>query len=107
MEEENRRLAQLAVGPGEIVTDYVSRNLEVIVQEAKGAGLVVACWGAIATDTELVEQVVGAITTGVAPWPRIYVFGLTGNGAPIHPMARGKHRISDDAKPILWRDGTV
>jgi hypothetical protein len=29
--------------------------------------------------------------------------GTTGNGHPKHPMARGKHRISRDQKPILWQ----
>lgn len=29
--------------------------------------------------------------------------GTTGSGAPKHPLARGKHRISADIVPSLWR----
>jgi hypothetical protein len=29
--------------------------------------------------------------------------GTTNDGAPKHPMARGKHRVPDDAKPQPWR----
>jgi hypothetical protein len=37
------------------------------------------------------------------PWPSIHVFGLTKSGAPIHLMARGKHRVPDDRMPVVWR----
>jgi hypothetical protein len=33
----------------------------------------------------------------------LYVFGLTGSGAPIHPMARGKHRLPDAVTLHLWK----
>ena len=29
--------------------------------------------------------------------------GRTATGQPIHPLARGKHRVSDAAQPIVWR----
>ncbi len=29
--------------------------------------------------------------------------GTTASGAPKHPLARGKHRIPADQKPVLWR----
>jgi hypothetical protein len=29
--------------------------------------------------------------------------GTTKDGSPIHPLARGKHRVPDDAKPRPWR----
>lgn len=29
--------------------------------------------------------------------------GTTNSGAPKHPMARGRHRIPRDQKPLLWR----
>lgn len=32
--------------------------------------------------------------------------GTTLSGAPKHPMARGKHRISRDQQPIVWRAAT-
>lgn len=30
--------------------------------------------------------------------------GFTNNGAPKHPLARGKHRIPRDQKPIMYRE---
>ena len=29
--------------------------------------------------------------------------GVTGGGQPIHPLARGKHRVPDDVVPAVWR----
>jgi hypothetical protein len=81
-------------------------NLPLVVREAKAAALVVACWGAGAWDPEFVDQALEEITTGEAPWPDIHCFGLTADGAPMHPMARGRSRIPDHAKPILWRSGS-
>jgi len=34
---------------------------------------------------------------------RLFCLGLTANGQPIHPLARGKHRVPNDAKPMLWK----
>jgi hypothetical protein len=31
---------------------------------------------------------------------KLFCLGFTNAGDPIHPMARGRHRIPDDAKPI-------
>ena len=78
-------------------------NLPVVVKAAKGAHKVVACWGAIARDHQFVEHVVEEIQNGEAPWPDLYVLGLTKSGAPKHPMARGRARVPDGAKPLLWR----
>jgi hypothetical protein len=38
-----------------------------------------------------------------APKVQWHCLGLTGSGAPIHTLARGKHRIPDDRRPALWR----
>ena len=76
-----------------------------LIREAKAAALVVACWGAIARDQDWVEHVLENIATDVAPYPAVHVFDLTKDGAPIHPMARGRMRVPDDAKPVLWRKG--
>lgn len=87
------------------VRDAIHHNLNVIEREAKAAGLVVACWGGIAKDDVWVEQVIETVICGRAPWPDIHAFGFTGALAPMHPMARGKNRIPDSAKPLLWRKG--
>ena len=35
---------------------------------------------------------------------RFHCLGKTKSGAPLHPMARGRNRVPDDAQPQLWRD---
>ena len=85
------------------VRDMLTLNVEVIAKEAKACGLVVACWGAIARDGNWNDHVVEQIVSGDEPWPSVYVFRLTAAGAPVHPMARGKHRVPDDAQPIIWQ----
>ncbi len=79
-------------------------NLPAVVAMAKAADQVFVCWGNIAWDHDWIEHVVEGIQTGDAPWPDLWCWGKTNSGAPKHPMARGKHRISKDQKPILWRE---
>lgn len=40
---------------------------------------------------------------------KAFCLGLSGGGYPLHPMARGKHRVPDDRRPILapWTKGTI
>jgi len=90
-------------GPDWHARDDLHHNLGVIVRESKAAAVTVACWGAVAWDEIWVEHVIEEITTGHEPWPSIYCFGMTSSGAPIHPLARGKHRVPDDAQPLIWR----
>jgi len=33
--------------------------------------------------------------------------GTTNSGKPKHPMARGKHRIPRDQRPVVWRNAAV
>jgi hypothetical protein len=93
-------------GPDWCARDDIQHNMEIVATAAKEAALVVACWGAIATDENYIEALIEEIVCGNEPWPDVHVFGLTSGGAPIHPMARGKHRVPDDIKPALWREGT-
>jgi hypothetical protein len=90
-------------GPDWHARDIIQQNFDVIAGEAKAAGLVVACWGNLASDEMLVEHVIEQIMDGEEPWPSIHVFGLTKGGSPIHPMARGKMRVRDDQSPVVWR----
>lgn len=78
-------------------------NLPHIIKVAKEADQVFVCWGNIAWDRDWIEHVVEEIQSGEEPWPDLWCWGTTKSGAPTHPMARGKHRIPPDQKPILWR----
>ena len=103
--EARRWIDWQANGPDWHARDAIFQNHDVLIREAKAAALVVACWGAIARDQDWVEHVLENIATDVAPYPAVHVFDLTKDGAPIHPMARGRMRVPDDAKPVLWRKG--
>ena len=78
-------------------------NLGEIVRMTKQAAAVFAFWGNIAWDSDWIEQIVEAIQGGEAPYPDIMCWGKTKSGAPIHPMARGKHRIDPLAPAQIWR----
>lgn len=88
--------------------DWVGRdammldNITVIREIAAAAHLIVPCWGAAAWDLDWVEHVVEQICE-VTAWGEIYCLGETSSGAPMHPMARGRHRIPDDRQPQVWR----
>ena len=91
-------------GPDWHARDTILQNVDFVTHQAKQAALVVACWGAAAWDDEFVEYVIEQIQTGEEPWPDIHCLAKTGSGDPIHPMARGLHRVPDDAQPVIWRD---
>lgn len=78
-------------------------NLPHLVKVAKECAQVFVCWGNIAWDGMWIEHVIEEIHGGEEPWPDLWCWGKTKSGAPTHPMARGKHRIPRDQKPILWR----
>lgn len=44
-----------------------------------------------------------AAARGLVP----HCLGVTASGAPIHPMARGRRRVPDDAQPALWFGGPL
>ncbi|EQA97246.1 DUF1643 domain-containing protein [Sphingobium sp. HDIP04] len=83
----------------------IMTNLPHVGKVAKEADQVFVCWGNIAWDDMWIEHVIQEIQQGEAPWPDLWCWGKTKSGAPKHPMARGKHRIPKDQKPILWRAG--
>lgn len=90
-------------GPDWWARDALMRNQAIVAEAAKKADRVVACWGAIARDDLWVDAIVAEIQEGAAPWPDIYCLGTTASGAPIHPVARGKHRVPRDQRFVLWR----
>lgn len=83
-------------GPDWYARDDLQHNVSVVEKEAAEAALVVACWGAIARDTDWIDHVLDAVGKPV------HCLGLTMSGAPIHPMARGRNRVPDDAMPIPY-----
>jgi hypothetical protein len=83
--------------------DALQQNEQVVARTAKSADLVVAAWGAGTWDDAWVEHVVDEVTCGVEPWPHLQCLGVTENGSPKHPLARGSHWVPNDQQPVLWR----
>ncbi|WP_390551232.1 DUF1643 domain-containing protein [Qipengyuania sp. MTN3-11] len=83
--------------------DELFANRDDVVRMAKAADQVFVCFGNIAWDSDWTESVLEEIQSGEAPWPDLWCWGKTKSGAPIHPMARGKHRIDPLTPAVLWR----
>lgn len=73
-------------------------NLDLIARLAREAPLRIAAWGNLVTPR---ADLLNALSGG-GRWP-LHAFHLTDSGVPKHPMARGKHRIPDDAGLVIWR----
>ncbi|MAM40837.1 MAG: hypothetical protein CL949_20560 [Erythrobacter sp.] len=85
--------------------DYLelAANLDAIVELASKADAIFACYGNIAWDPSWTEHALERILEERGPAHAIWCWGRTKSGAPIHPMARGKHRINPLQEPILFR----
>lgn len=81
--------AWLAAGVG--VPAAAAANAERVAEALSGAQAVVAAWGA-GGDPDLGR-------TLLAGRPAICL-GRTASGAPLHPLARGRMRVPDDAEPM-------
>lgn len=83
-------------------------NWEIAAEEIRKCDMAIAAWGEgpAAEDVEaLIDHVEGGEGIDEAPpfmrdW---YCLALTASGAPRHTLARGRHFIARDAKPIIWR----
>lgn len=78
-----------------------ARNLAEVRRAADEADLVVAAWGAVGS--RLLELAPDVRKLLVELEPRLHVLATTIQGHPVHPLARGKHRIPDDATARPWR----
>lgn len=77
------------VGPhGDVMLDW-------LIEEAGLGALRIAAWGANRFAVDRARWVVQRLHEAGALW----CWGVTRHGFPIHPSARGKHRIPDDTTP--------
>ena len=60
---------------------------------------VIAAWGIVP------KKVISRTFNALSPVEErdLYCLGITQGGSPKHPLARGKHRVPSDTRPILWR----
>ncbi len=80
----------------------VDINLPALLNAAAQAETIFVCWGNIAWDAAWTSNVANALqaTTGNP----LYCWGTTKSGAPKHPLARGKHRMTAKEPKRLWPD---
>jgi hypothetical protein len=84
------------------------KNMGVLVLETMKADLVVAAWGRwggrlFSADHALRTVLLTGRTVLLTGRPRIlHALAETRGGDPAHPLARGRHRVPDDAKPYPW-----
>lgn len=77
---------------------YRRRSLQIIREISAAADIRIAAWGNLMTND---PAVIAALSLdGRHP---VHALGMTGNGQPKHPLARGKERIPSDAPLLIWR----
>jgi hypothetical protein len=84
-------------------TEARARATEIVIREAIAADQFIAAWGNGSgfVDPHPKQLLLDLVAAGVD----VHAFGFTQSGYPLHPMARGRHRIPDDAVPQLWLRG--
>jgi hypothetical protein len=79
-------------------------NVDKICEAASAASKVFVCWGKCRhqDDEDWSEYLIDELfSRGKAT--ELWCFGTNIDGSPKHPMARGRQRIPDDQRPVLWR----
>ena len=84
--------------------EYAARrdlNLGLIAELTIAAPLRIVAWGNLVPTVPDATKILAAISRGYTV--DLHAFGVTKDGSPKHPMARGHHRIPDAAELVVWR----
>ena len=92
--------AYQATDPRELLTapDPVGLYNDLFIAE-HATGAVVAAWGTHGRLHSRDDAVARQMTAAGAA---LYCLGVTKDGYPKHPLARGRERVPDDARPARW-----
>lgn len=83
--------------------DALMANEEILQREARAAKAILFAWGALGYRCEAyVDWVQEQIEEAAGDTP-IYCLGRTKLGYPKHPLARGKHKVPQNAPLIAWK----
>jgi len=77
-------------------------NLPALLAAANKAETIFVCWGNIAWDQKWISHVVSELQAVAGAEVPLYCWGITKSGAPKHPLARGKHRITATQTAKIW-----
>jgi hypothetical protein len=95
-------LRRWLAGDHAIIAEVMRHNVAKVAAADLECRLHMAAWGNLieaAVAARFVDDVDRALSRRVV-W---HCLRPTRDGAPTHPMARGKHRVPDDAKRVVWR----
>jgi hypothetical protein len=79
--------------------DPVGASNDMIIDDRARGGLVVAAWGNHGAAGGRGRIVAERLT---AAGVDLLCLGVTGSGQPLHPLARGRHRVPDSAPLLPW-----
>jgi hypothetical protein len=86
------------------VSHAVARNHSVVKNVLRGSTIRIAAWGNNVQHADL-KSFLANIMINKNKW-EWHALGTNANGSPKHTLARGKHRIPNDQRPIIWRPRT-
>ena len=94
-------------GPDWYARDAIHRNAGVIEAAGRAAAVRVVAFGAqpVQHDQAWLEECLEAFRqpSDISADETLYCLGVNSTGQPLHPMARGKMRVPDDATLQVWR----
>lgn len=96
-------LAWIRRGADAFVPDVLRINAKWVEASCIGAAFGIVAWGNLPDELQpAAHQLMQAFRRALGS--RIYCFGRTKHGHPIHPMARGRHRVSDDVALVRFEE---
>lgn len=83
------------------------KNREAVSTLGGEASMVVACFGDLCgrnpEDWKFILRLIADARRRRGKDATVYCLGTTASGNPRHPMARGRSRVPNDQKPVVWR----
>jgi hypothetical protein len=89
------------LGDGTYTEAMQAANLDALAMISAQADVHVVAFGALRSYARCVDKALDAFSQGGRV--PLYCLGTTGDGLPLHPLARGKHAVRNDATLREWR----
>src|SRR3990167_7462495 len=93
-------------GPDWYARDDLGHNLSILGAVGREASLRVAAFGAqpVTRDDGWLQECLEQFTqpSNCGAGESLFCLGTNKTGQPLHPMARGKWRVPDSQRPLLW-----